>query len=956
MKFEFYGAVIALLALALMPVAARLKRKLVTVNPVGWGKLYLALSLFLASGITLVLTGVPSFMGLFMPGVVSWFKIAALLLQATGLLLIIWSFADVASGVRRIQRRQSDEEGWQEFYAHLQEMSLQPFSFVEILNMSLKQLVERSESDGAAVLLFKENSSELILAAFSGLSPETIRRLERLQVSGDIFGRAQKLGREQVVSNLADSDKMTEELFADSGYLSASVFPLRSQEKTTGSLALLSSRPFHFNHGRVQAAGVAANFLATILAGVRQEKELSRLRDKLRPSEEAKRITEELFFRRGFGGDLQLREAVEFERVRKFFDADCIKLVAKNGDGEFRIKASSGGAEMGLMLEQRKLTGINRAVNERKLLLLTSPQSKPAGGGYDSMPRQVLFVPVPYPDRSDLVLLLESETASLQFSKEKLSAVRVASVYLADLHFLFLEKRTGERYRNSLKQAGEMVAHIIGAASTREVTAVLGEAAALFLPSARARVLLLRRSESALLRLQDWAGLAAAPGVDLRSETEVFSVLGEYLLNAGSEITEVTRKNLFEGFSAHHGESLGRIFAGLPDAFRQVVLPIADGQQTFGVAAIYFVSSDRPAEESVDLYRRLVELAGVQLGRLSRAATPAATEVPSLSGENLRGLNDIATRIVATAQLLEATATGDKLPDGYVDGLETISDAAVQIGDLLKDLGRKTNKAEQISVTSPAAAGVLHPSFSQWLGEHHVESSNVPAEVDKNAILSDGIKQLVTRAFAVGEQGNIYLSSTTDDRYAYFMLSLNPAEQDHLHAKVTGENNWIKCDQAEALPEQIRSMTGELQLVQDGDELSTLIWRVPKSGNSSHGLRILGIDDQEAIRELLNNIITGLGHQVKTVADSAEALSLLGRELYDVVIVEVALPGQSGWEIARQVKAQSPRTPVIMLSGWDYQEQRVGEERRHADFVLTKPFKMEQLRKAIADAAAMISA
>jgi CheY-like chemotaxis protein/GAF domain-containing protein len=956
MRVEFYGAVIALLALALMPVVARIKRRLATVSLVGWGKLYLALSLFLTSGIVLVLTGVPSFMGLFMPNVGSWFRIAALLLQAIGLLLIIWAFADVASGVRRIQRRQSDEEGWQEFYANLQEMSLQPFSFVEILNMSLKQLLERSESDGAAVLLFKENSSELILAAFSGLSPETIRRLERLQVSGDIFGRAQKLGREQVVSNLADSDKMTEELFADSGYLSAAVFPLRSQEKTTGSLALLSSRPFHFNHGRVQAAGVAANFLATILAGVRQEKELTRLRDKLRPSEEAKRITEELFFRRGFGGDLQLREAVEFERVRKFFDADCIKLVARDRDGEFRIKASSGGAEMGLMLEQRKLTGINRAVNERKLLLLTSPQSKPAGGGYDSMPRQVLFVPVPYPDRSDLVLLLESETASLQFSKEKLSAVRVASVYLADLHFLFLEKRKGERYRNSIKQAGEMVARVISATSAREVTAVLGEAAVLFLPSARARMTLLRRTTTSILRLQDWAGLTASPGVDLRSETELFSVLGEYLLNVEAQISEFNRKSFIDEFAPDNRESVRRLFDKLPDTFQQIVLAIADGQQVFGVVAIYFTSTDHPAEESVELYRRLVELAGVQLGRLSQVAAAPLAEAPPLPAETLQGLNDVATRIVATAQLLEATAPGDDLPVKYVDGLERISDAAVQIGDLVKELGQKTAKPEPANADGRDGDGSRSESLVQWLGEHHVESVSVPAEVDNNTTLSDGIKQLVTRAFTVEEKGKIYLSSTSDDQYAYFMLSLDPSEKEHLQERVTGDNNWIRCDQAVILPEQIRSMTGELQLVQEGEEISTLIWRVPRSGNNNRGLRILGIDDQEAIRELLNNIITGLGHQVKTVADSSEALRLLGRELYDVVIVEVALPGQSGWEIARQVKAQSPRTPVIMLSGWDYQEQRVGEERRHADFVLTKPFKMEQLRKAIADAAAMLSA
>ena len=333
-------------------------------------------------------------------------------------------------------------------------------------------------------------------------------------------------------------------------------------------------RPFHFIQKRCDAIAVATNHLATLLETVRNDKEIIRLKDRLKPSEEAKRIVEELFFRRGIGANLELREAVEFERVRRFFDADSIKLVFRDGDGEYRIKASSGGAETGLMLDKRKLTGISRAVSEKKLLLLTSPLSSPAGNGYDSMPRQTLFIPVPYPDRDDLVLLLESETAALEFSEAKLSAVRVASVYLADLHFLFLAKRDGDRFRTSAAQLDDSIGRILHATSRSQMAAALGEACATVLPAAKGRLVILAAADDDDdLLIADAAGLTIANEMDWIRYNRFLKAMQDILLATGEGEKRIERSVMADVAPADLRERFDKYFAHLPSVMVQSVMP-----------------------------------------------------------------------------------------------------------------------------------------------------------------------------------------------------------------------------------------------------------------------------------------------------------------------------------------------------------------------------------------------
>ncbi len=896
---QIYGLIIAAVAGSLIPVVGRLRRQLLVVTAHGWSTLYFGLTCFVIAGLLTSFVGTPSLTQLLVPAATIWLAASSYLAIGLGLALIVWGIGSIVSSVRYIEDEKGDDEDWRNLYLQLQDLSQQPFSFVEILNLALNQLLKRTEADGAAVVLFKENSSELVLAAFSNLAPETTKKLELLKVTGDIFGRAQKLGRIQSVANLPEADRGTVELFEGSGFMSAAVFPLRSRDRVLGSVGLFSAKSFHFIQKRCESIAVATNHLATLLETVRNDKEIIRLKDRLKPSEEAKRIVEELFFRRGIGANLELREAVEFERVRRFFDADSIKLVFRDGDGEYRIKASSGGAETGLMLDKRKLTGISRAVSEKKLLLLTSPLSSPAGNGYDSMPRQTLFIPVPYPDRDDLVLLLESETAALEFSEAKLSAVRVASVYLADLHFLFLAKRDGDRFRTSAAQLDDSIGRILQATSRSQMAAALGEACATVLPAARGRLVILAAAdEDDDLLVADTAGLTIANEMDWIRYNRFLKAMQDILLATGEGEKRIEKSVMANVAPADLRERFDKYFAHLPLVMVQSIMPLEFGDRYFGVVGLFFSEEEPAPREAVALYRHLVHIASLSLYATSHPASndkePANTSMPT--------------------------------------------DAAIANSFANSDMGYRTDDRDWEGIDTDLELATMPP----------IERSELTVLVET----------LVMRLFHSYPREKLYLSSLSEQRFRYYQISISPSEIERFHKRQFNSDEWHACALAADFPKEFRSLVGDYQAQIADGKVMTVTWRVPvvvSAPVKSRRINVLGIDDQEVIRELLHNIISRMGHRIVTAGNGQDALKLFNEEKFDVVILESGLPGIDGWDVAAQVKSLSPATPVIMLSGWGPLSDRQTVLQRNADFILTKPFKMDQLSEVITAACQMIA-
>ena len=118
--------------------------------------------------------------------------------------------------------------------------------------------------------------------------------------------------------------------------------------------------------------------------------------------------------------------------------------------------------------------------------------------------------------------------------------------------------------------------------------------------------------------------------------------------------------------------------------------------------------------------------------------------------------------------------------------------------------------------------------------------------------------------------------------------------------------------------------------------------------NQKRSLRILCIDDESQIQELLKNCLTTLDHQVTTAASGKQGVELFRAAIrkkkpYETVITDLGMPDIDGQQVARTIKAESPTTPVIMMTGWGTIMKDDGELVSGVDAVVGKPPRIREL-------------
>ena len=106
--------------------------------------------------------------------------------------------------------------------------------------------------------------------------------------------------------------------------------------------------------------------------------------------------------------------------------------------------------------------------------------------------------------------------------------------------------------------------------------------------------------------------------------------------------------------------------------------------------------------------------------------------------------------------------------------------------------------------------------------------------------------------------------------------------------------------------------------------------------------RVLVIDDEEPILHALRINLTARAYQVSTAADGASGLAAMARDRPDVLILDLGLPDMDGTEVIRGVRGWTS-TPIIVLSAWGQESQKVAALDAGADDYVTKPFGMNEL-------------
>ena len=108
-------------------------------------------------------------------------------------------------------------------------------------------------------------------------------------------------------------------------------------------------------------------------------------------------------------------------------------------------------------------------------------------------------------------------------------------------------------------------------------------------------------------------------------------------------------------------------------------------------------------------------------------------------------------------------------------------------------------------------------------------------------------------------------------------------------------------------------------------------------------MRILVVEDEAAIREGLSDVLVYHGYAVDSAATGPEGLSKAQSGKFDLVLLDIMLPGMDGFEICNRIRAADKEQAIIMLTARDSDEDIINGLRLGADDYVSKPFSIQQL-------------
>jgi signal transduction histidine kinase/ActR/RegA family two-component response regulator len=110
-----------------------------------------------------------------------------------------------------------------------------------------------------------------------------------------------------------------------------------------------------------------------------------------------------------------------------------------------------------------------------------------------------------------------------------------------------------------------------------------------------------------------------------------------------------------------------------------------------------------------------------------------------------------------------------------------------------------------------------------------------------------------------------------------------------------------------------------------------------------HQPKILVVDDEEAVRDLLRDLLENEGCRVYLAPGSREALGLFEAHEFDGIFTDVGMPGMSGWELAHAIRQRNETVPIAVITGWGEAVGSDEQKEARVDWVVTKPFRAERI-------------
>jgi CheY-like chemotaxis protein len=159
----------------------------------------------------------------------------------------------------------------------------------------------------------------------------------------------------------------------------------------------------------------------------------------------------------------------------------------------------------------------------------------------------------------------------------------------------------------------------------------------------------------------------------------------------------------------------------------------------------------------------------------------------------------------------------------------------------------------------------------------------------------------------------------------------------------------------------IKRHGGEIDVESEVGRGTTITIRLPINKNNNDfvtifeqmhtlevtNLRIMVVDDEQAVCEFLSEFLSQEGQNVKSVYGGKEAIKLLKSESFDLVLCDLVMPEIGGREVIKMLDTLNKRPKVGLITGWSEELETFSKEDWKVDFIVKKPFHFSELSKQI---------
>jgi len=114
--------------------------------------------------------------------------------------------------------------------------------------------------------------------------------------------------------------------------------------------------------------------------------------------------------------------------------------------------------------------------------------------------------------------------------------------------------------------------------------------------------------------------------------------------------------------------------------------------------------------------------------------------------------------------------------------------------------------------------------------------------------------------------------------------------------------------------------------------------------------KILVIDDEDSVRDVLSRILKTQGHEVVSVSSGEEGIDRFETEIFDLVFTDLGMPKMSGWEVGRILKGMNAKVPIAIITGWGMELDREKMKESGIDLVISKPFQFDRVLRLVSEA------